>query len=170
MNRRLYFVLPDVDSARKSANDLLLARVEYRKMHFLGPPGTPMRGLHEATALQTSDVRRALLLGAGLGIVGGAILGVYLKLTPTWGYAFDVDTLVLCVIGGGLFGAWTSTLIGVSMPNSRLVPFTKDFEAGRILMMVDLPASRVREIESLMNERHREAIDRGVEPTTPVFP
>jgi hypothetical protein len=74
------------------------------------------------------------------------MLGVYLKLTPTWGYAFDVGTLILCVIGGGLFGAWTSTLIGVSVPSSQLVPFTKDFEAGRIVMMVDVPASRVRAI------------------------
>lgn len=170
MSRRIYFVLPDIHSARTAANDLLLARVEYRRMHFLGPTGASMNGLHEATVLQTSDVRRALFMGAALGIVGGATLGVYLKLTPIWGYTFDVGTLILCVIAGGLFGAWTSTMIGVSTPSLKLASFATDIEAGRIVMMVDVPASRVREIESLLHECHPEAIDRGIEPTTPVFP
>jgi hypothetical protein len=40
MRRRLYFVLPDVDSARRTADDLLLARVEDRHMRFLARRGT----------------------------------------------------------------------------------------------------------------------------------
>src|SRR5688500_11184033 len=32
MRRRLYFLLPDVESARRTADDLLLARVEDRHM------------------------------------------------------------------------------------------------------------------------------------------
>ena len=35
MTHRLFFVLPDVTSARQMADDLLLARVEDRRMHFL---------------------------------------------------------------------------------------------------------------------------------------
>src|SRR5579885_3248105 len=35
MRRRLYFVLPDLDSARRTADDLLLARIEHRHMYFL---------------------------------------------------------------------------------------------------------------------------------------
>lgn len=170
MNRRLYFVLPDLESATRAANDLLLARVEFRRMHFVGPRGAPMDGLNEASVLQTSDVRHALFVGTGLGALFGAAVGVYLKLTTPWGYAFDVGTLIACVLGGALFGAWTSTLIGVSAPNARLSSFAGDFDAGRFVMMVDVPASRVREIESMLHARHPEAIDRGVEPTTPVFP
>ena len=170
MSRRLYFVLPDLDSAKKTANDLLLSRVEYRQMHFLGPRDMPMGELHEASFLQKSDVRHALFLGAGLGIVGGMVLGLYLKLTPIGSYTFDVGTLILCVIGGGVFGAWASTLIGVSTPNTQLKPFEKDIEDGKILMMIDVPVSRVQEIEEMLHKSHPEAIDRGMEPTTPVFP
>ena len=100
----------------------------------------------------------------------GMVLGLYLKLTPIGSYTFDVGTLILCVIGGGVFGAWASTLIGVSTPNTQLRPFEKDIEDGKILMMIDVPVSRVQEIEDLLHKSHPEAIDRGIEPTTPVFP
>ena len=49
MTHRLYFVLPDVASARQLADDLLLARVEDRRMHFLAKRGTELGALHEAS-------------------------------------------------------------------------------------------------------------------------
>jgi hypothetical protein len=57
MRRRLYVVVPDLASAIQTANDLLLARVEDRHMHFLGPRGTSLGQLHEASFLQKSDLR-----------------------------------------------------------------------------------------------------------------
>jgi len=72
MRRRLYFVLPDLPSARKMMDDLLLARIEERHIHFLARPGMPMDGLHEANVLQSTD----LVHGAQTGLVIGALLGV----------------------------------------------------------------------------------------------
>ena len=56
MRRRLYFLLPSVDSARRVANDLLLARVEDRYMRFLARRGTDLGDLHEASYAQKSDI------------------------------------------------------------------------------------------------------------------
>jgi hypothetical protein len=170
MKRRLYVVLPDLASAIQTANDLLMARVEDRQMHFLGKRGMSLGALHEASVLQKSDVRHALFLGAGLGALGGMLLGIYLKLTPIGGMSFDVGTFLLATIGGMLFGAWCSTLIGLSTPNIKLKPFEPDIESGKILLMVDVPAARVEEIEGLISRRHPEAIDRGIDPTMPAFP
>src|SRR5215469_9143486 len=77
MRRRLYYVMPDLECARKIMNDLLLARIEERHIHCLARPGTSMEGLHEANVLQKTDLvhgaQTGLLLGALLGcIVGGA--------------------------------------------------------------------------------------------------
>ena len=47
MRRRMYYVMPDLASARRTMDDLLLARIEERHIHFLAKPGTPMDGLHE---------------------------------------------------------------------------------------------------------------------------
>ena len=68
MRRRLYYLLPDLPSARKIMDDLLLARIEERHIHFLAKRGTPMDGLHEANILQKSD----LVHGAQRGVLIGA--------------------------------------------------------------------------------------------------
>ena len=83
MRRRLYFVLPDLPSARKTMDDLLLARIEERHIHFLARPGMPMDGLHECNVLQSTDLvhgaQTGLIAGAALGcVVGGAAAGAYI--------------------------------------------------------------------------------------------
>lgn len=170
MKRRLYVVLPDLSDAILTANDLLTARIEDRHMHFLGRRGMSLGGLHEASYLQKSDVRHALFLGAGLGALGGMLLGVYLKLNPIGPFTFDVGTFLLTTLGGLGFGAWCSTLIGLSTPNTQLKPFEADIESGKILLMVDVPVARVEEIETLLKRRHPGAVDKGVEPSIPAFP
>jgi hypothetical protein len=71
---------------------------------------------------------------------------------------------------GLLLGGWTSTLVGVSTPSVKLKPFEGDFEAGRILLMVDVPHARVEEIQELLHRRHPEAADHGIDLTMPAFP
>jgi hypothetical protein len=58
----------------------------------------------------------------------------------------------------------------MSVPNSRLKPFQKEIDAGKILLMIDVPPSRIEEIQDLVHRRHPEAADRGIEPTLPAFP
>src|SRR3954471_21383066 len=72
MRRRLYFLLPDLDSAKRTADDLLLARVEDRHMRFLARRGTLLGELHEAGTFDKTD----LVHGAGVGLVTGAIIGM----------------------------------------------------------------------------------------------
>ena len=55
MRLRMYVTLPDLASAKQLANDLLLARVEDRYMHFLAKRGTDLGELHEASYLQKTD-------------------------------------------------------------------------------------------------------------------
>ncbi len=166
MRRRLYFVLPDLGSAIQTANDLLLARIEDRHMHFLGRRGMSLGELHEANFMQKSDFRHSLFLGTVLGAVGGLAVGVVLKMTGVG----DIGWLIIATLIGALFGGWSSTLIGISAPNQKLKPFEADIEAGRILLMVDVPPGRIDEVKALVAQRHPEVTDRGVEPLIPAFP
>jgi hypothetical protein len=61
-------------------------------------------------------------------------------------------------------------MAGTAVPNSRLAAFAPEIERGKVLMMVDVPFTRAREIADLMQSRHREAIAGGTEPTIPAFP
>ena len=64
-----------------------------------------------------------------------------------------VSVLVGMLIGAPL-GAWMASMAGAAVPNSRLKQFQADIEAGRVLMMVDVPFGRVEEITELVVSRH----------------
>jgi hypothetical protein len=170
MRRRLYWLLPDVDSATRCANDLLLARIEDRHMHFLARRGTPLGELHEASMMQKSDVRHGALLGAVIGGIMGGLVAVALSFMPlgTWTIG---HVGVLLLIGFGIFfGIWAATLVGISVPNSRLRRFADAIEHGAVLLIVDVPFLRVDDIHLLLEKKHPEARWEGVDPTVPAFP
>jgi hypothetical protein len=169
MRRRLYFLLPDLRSATQTANDLLLARIEDSHMHFLAKRGTPLGGLHEASFLQKSDAVHGAQLGLVLGGVIGFLIGVYIYFTPPDGIALELVTVLLATVIGAILGAWMASLVASSVPNTRLKPFQEELDAGKILLMLDAPPSRIEELSGLVARRFPEAL-RGVEATSPAFP
>jgi hypothetical protein len=70
----------------------------------------------------------------------------------------------------GLFGAWSSSMVGIAFPNSQLSQFEEEIEQGKVLLIVDIPRNRVDEVRSLIGRTHPEANARGFEPAYPVFP
>ncbi|WP_310460011.1 DUF1269 domain-containing protein [Sphaerotilus sp.] len=171
MRRRLYWLLPDLVSARRTMDDLLLARIAEEHLHFVGRESADMSGLHVANVLQTSDVVKAAEWGVGIGAVLGAATGVSLGWLDLFGAAPPSAVLVVVMgIAGALFGAWASSMIGVSVPSERIKRFAPAVEAGQILMMVDVPRSRVEEIEQRLKSLHPEAHLEGLEPNIPAFP
>ncbi|HMH17766.1 MAG TPA: DUF1269 domain-containing protein [Burkholderiales bacterium] len=170
MRRRLYFLLPDLGSAVQTANDLLLARIEDRHMHFLAKRGMPLGKLHEANYLQKSDAVHGAELGFVIGGVGGFLLGIYIYLTPPEGIALQLVTVLIGTVIGAVFGAWAASLVAMSVPNSRLKSFQKEIDAGKILLMVDVQPSQIRDLRDLVSRRHPEAAARGIEATMPAFP
>lgn len=170
MRRRLYFIMPDVPSARKMMEDLLLARIEERHIHFLARRGTPMEGLHEANHLQKSDLVHGAQVGLALGALLGFILGAVLVMTTITDDRWQIVTVLGAGVVGALFGAWVASMVGNSVPNSRLVQFQKAIEDGKLLLMVDVPEHRMNEVKDLIAARHPEAEDRGIDPHIPAFP
>ncbi|HXZ52047.1 MAG TPA: DUF1269 domain-containing protein, partial [Burkholderiales bacterium] len=75
--RRLYFLVPDVETGKKVVDELLLARVEWKHMHVLAKRGTPLEDLPEASFWQKSDIVPAMLravpMGGGTGILCGLV-------------------------------------------------------------------------------------------------
>ncbi len=170
MRRRLYFLLPDLRAARRTANDLLLARVEDRHIHFLARRGTELGDLREASALQKTDLVHGAEVGLVVGGIGGFLLGLFVVFSPPEGVRLDLATVLATTLGGGLLGGWVASLVGAAVPNSRLKQYQRELEAGRILMMVDLRPARVEEIRDLVHRRHPEASGGAMEPTLPAFP
>jgi hypothetical protein len=168
MHRRLYFVLPDTETANKLEHDLLLAHVDDHHMHFLAKPGTDLGNLTEATNFEKSDVKHGMLVGAITGGSGGGLCGLILYLNPDFiGIPIGFGVMPLFMALGAAFGCLTSGfLIGSSAPNVYLKEFDRDFELGRILAILDVQHERVGEIQSLIKERFPSAQDHGAGAAT----
>src|SRR4030095_14586851 len=90
MRLRMYVTLPDLASARRLANDLLLARVEDKHMHFLARRGTDLGELHEASYLQKSDTVHGAFTGFVTGGVMGVVVGTVLVNFPPGGVTLQM--------------------------------------------------------------------------------
>lgn len=167
--KRMYFLLPDVATARQIVDELLLAHVPYERIHVLARPDTPMEALPEAGLAQRSDLVPALERGLAVGGSVGLLAGLAAIAFPLGPLAAGGAVLFGALSGAG-FGAWVSAMVGVSLPNSRLERFEQAIADGQLLMMVDVPMARTDEFEALIRRHHPEAGIEGTEPTIPPFP
>ena len=168
--RRIYFLLPDVQSAKGIIDELLLKRVEWRHIHVLARPDIPLEDLPEATLVQRSDLLPALARGVAAGGVTGMLAGLVAMAFPPAGLTIAGGAVVLMTLASAGFGAWMATMIGVDVPNTRLKQYEEAVGKGALLMMVDIGKDRVEEIEQLIKSRHPEAEVEGTDPTIPAFP
>jgi hypothetical protein len=170
MRRRLYFLLPDVESARRTADDLLLARVEDRYMHFLAKRGTDLAELHEAGYLIKTDFFHGAGVGLGVGALGGAAIGALILFYPIEGTQPHPLSFFVAVLLGALLGAWVASMVGASVPNSKLRQFQHEIDRGRVLLMLDVPYGTVDDIRAIVTARHPEAVPAGQVRPYVVFP
>jgi hypothetical protein len=170
--RRLYFLIPGIDSAKTIVDELLLARIEERHIHIAAKDHHALTEAHlpEANLLQESDFVPAVERGVAIGGATGILAGVAAVILPGAALALGGGAILGIGLAGAGVGAWISGMIGVSVPSSRLKEFEKSIEEGSLLMMVDVPKSQVDAITELVKSHHPEAHIEGTEPIIPAFP
>jgi len=136
----------------------------YRNMDAYSP--IPIEELNEALGLRRTRLPMLVLAG---GLIGG-LCAALLSIFPIAGLAIQQGAVLAMIACGGLFGIFMSTMIGSSVPNSKLARFAADLEQGRVLLMVDVPLYRVDAVRELLERRHPEASWSGVDPSIPAFP
>jgi uncharacterized membrane protein YeaQ/YmgE (transglycosylase-associated protein family) len=162
--------VPDLASAKQLANDLLLARIEDRHMHFLARRGTNLGELHEASYLHKTDAMHGAFTGLVIGGVVGVMVGLLLVYFPPGGASIQLVAVLIAALVGAALGVWIAGMMGLQVPNSQLKGFEHELEEGRILLMLDVPSGRYDEVRQVIARTHPEATDRGSEPTVPAFP
>lgn len=168
--RRLYFMVPDVDTANTVVDELLLKRVDDHHIHVVAKEGTPMGDLPEANLLQKSDFIPAMERGLAVGGITGVLAGIAAVTFPPAGLVLGGGAILGTSLAGAGIGAWISGMIGMDVPNSQIEKFEAAIENGEVLMMIDVPKTRVEEIEALIQQHHPDADMGGTEPHIPAFP
>jgi hypothetical protein len=170
--RRLYFLIPNIDSAKTIVDELLLARIEQRHIHIAAADHHALldANLPEANLLQESDFIPAVERGVAIGGATGILAGIAAIALPGVGLVLGGGAILGIGLAGAGVGAWISGMIGISVPSSRLQEFEKAIDEGNLLMMVDVPKAQVEDITNLVKTHHPEAHIEGTEPIIPAFP
>ena len=160
MERRLYFLLPDVAHARAVVAKLETSGIESKYTHVIATKGIDLEDLPLASPNQRMD------LGARLETIfwdGNLVLFVLalmaliaLILMNVSGFWLLVPAIILL----------TTFILGVGftkyIPNVHLSEFADALRHQEILLMVDVPAGQVARVEKLIHGNHPEAVAGGV--------
>lgn len=158
MKRRLFFVMPDADHALATIGDLENAGIARDHIHALAGRGADARALPALTTRQQRDGAwrlERLLWNANLWIFAVALVGGVVALL--YDSTAGIVVSVIVMLGTFATGAWAA----IQVPDTHLDEFHEALKHGEVLLMVDVPRGRVREIEELVARRHPEAVTGG---------
>lgn len=137
---------------------------------MLARDGVALGKLPAATILQTSDFSHGLWNGLFLGGATGMVAGALAVAFPPSGLSVGIGIILAIGLIGALMGVWVSGMVAADVPNSQLREFRAAIDAGKVLLIVDVPKEQVDEVSCLVRRHHPEADICGIEPTIPAFP
>jgi len=148
--KSLYFLLPTVEKATKAVQAIKSKGVSDDYIALVANDKHVLDKVHvqEPDILHNSDVIPALergsLVGAGAGLLAGLAA---VALAPEGLVIAGGAMLGLTLFGGG-FGAWASSMIGVSVTKPEIEKFQQAIEKGELLLIVDVTIENESEIKS----------------------
>jgi len=168
--KRIYFLVPNIETSKKIVDELLLARIEERHIHVIAKRDTPMENLPEASYLQKTDFIPALEQGLAMGGLVGVVTGLVAIALPGSLMLAGGAILAITTFTGAGFGALMSSMVGSSIGNRRIQQYEEAINKGEFLFLLDVPKYKVDDIEALIKNHHPEVELGGIEPKIPVFP
>lgn len=163
--RRIYFLVPNSETAKQIVQELLLSHIEERHIHVLAKEGVRLDELPEAGLLQKSDFWPSLEQGIAMGAATGLLGGLIAMVLPT-GLVLGGAAVAAITLAGAGVGGLMSSMVGVDIGNRRIEQYREAVEKGELLLILDVPKARVEEIEALIKRHHPDAECEGVDPHT----
>jgi len=168
--RRIYFLVPSIEAARSIVHDVQREGIEEKHIHVVAKEGTALEDLPEATLIQKSDLIPSIERGVAAGGLVGLLAGMAAVTFPPAGLVLGGGALLGITVFGAGFGAWMSSMVGISIPSGRLDRFEKAIGQGEVLLLLDVPKDRVEAVEAAVKRHHPEADLQGVEASVPLTP
>lgn len=168
--RRIYFLVPDIETTKRIVDELLLAKIEERHIHVIAKRGTPLEDLPEANLLQKSDFIPAVEQGVAVGGSTGILAGLVAIALPGTAPVIAGGVLLASTLAGAGMGAWLGGMVGMSIGNRRIKEFEDAIEAGEFLVLADVPKDRVDEIEGRVKQHLPQIMIEVIELEITTFP
>jgi len=167
--KRLCFLSPDISHARKLVSLLKSSSIPQQHIYLLAREDINLEELPDSGP-ESDDFLPAYERGLALGGVAGLIAGLFALVLPPAGLVIGGGTVLMITLYGSGIGAFLTGLAGAAFPSSRLQQFEDDIEAGKILILVDVPKSQVDYYQKLIRQEDPELEVHGIEPPPPLFP
>ncbi|MBD3895123.1 DUF1269 domain-containing protein [Halomonas sp. ML-15] len=157
MMQRLYFLTPNADITSDIADELSQMGLTKDDLHVVGRNWKPLEreGVPVATVRETTDVmnapKRGVPVGAGLGAVLGII--IHFVLGPSL-----IVIVPAMAVFGGLFGLWTSTLVGVSVKDVKVSKYKQALNRGALMVIADVPNEKEETVKEMVRRHHPEVV------------
>jgi hypothetical protein len=133
---KLYFLVPESSLAEQIACDLKRHGALENDIGVLGSSDSLMRRLPEPDPTEGPDPEHAVEHGAGIGASTGLLAGLPAASVPG-GFAMGGAAIPGVPLGADAFGAWASSLIGVSLSSQETRAFESAIRHGALLMIVN---------------------------------
>ncbi len=166
MSKRLYFLLPNTQITAIIVQELMDFGIPESHIHVIGNHLTPLEGLHEASFLQKSEFNYGVELGLGVGGAAGLLGGLLAVTFPPAGLVLGGGAILATTLAGAGAGAVVSALVARDIPNHKLNAFEHAIALGELLLLVDVPKSKVNAILELIKEHHPE-VEIGITKSMP---
>lgn len=159
--QRLFYLVDAIDSVQEISDDLHAHGVTDWRFHIVSKDeaGLYNHRLHSASVLDRTDlprfVERGVLIGATAGVIVVGTLALLIGLE--WPIGAWITLFTFSVIAGG----WLAGFAGIGTENYRIRRFHDDINAGKYLVMIDVPRRDEDEMKRLMGQRHPEARMQG---------
>ncbi len=157
----LYYLSSTLACTQDVSDDLHRAGVSDFYLHVISrdESGLKKQQIHSSNYLETLDVVRDGLIGAGLGLIVGMIgIGLLMYFRP-FGPDVEIPTFVYALLAGAatLFGAWEGGLMGIASENRKLARFRDAIASGKYLILVYVRRHQEASVRKMMAERHPDA-------------
>ncbi len=159
MERRLYFTFPRPAQARRAVEELLAGGIERSAVHVVARDATAVADLQAATPAQRHDrvwTLERLYWNTNLVVFFVSLLGLLVALYVDRPMVAVAALLVMAAtfLAGERFA--------VRVPHAHLDEQRVPLRHGEVVVMVDVPADRVHEVEAMVSRRHPEVGVGGV--------
>ncbi len=160
MSTRLYFLVKDDKDAKQIVDDLRAAGIDDGDLHGVAHRESyPLEGVPEANFTDRTDFLPAARRGVALGGTTGFLAGLAAVALPAPGLVLAGGAMVATLTAAGAaIGTWGATLVGIGITHRDLKPFEEALEAGKILLLVDVPEGQEDEIETMIRRRDADVV------------
>jgi len=135
--KRFIYAFDTSTSACAAVKCLRERGLDDAKISLIARPDIQLEKIPDHYLDARTDFMPAMARGVAIGGTTGLFAGLVMMAIPPLGIAAGGAALIGFLTGGALLGAWSSALVGASVPDLVRRKFEDEIAAGRTLLVVD---------------------------------